>query len=51
MTKYVPHEVTSLMPNRESVAKTCTEIGNFTVTCYIPFERAKLALSTLVHSP
>ncbi len=48
MTKYVPHEVTSLMPNNESVAKNCPEIWNFTDTCYIPFERAKLALSNSI---
>ena len=45
ITKYVLHEVTSLMPTTESVAKNCTETWNFTDTCYIPFERAKLALS------
>ncbi len=48
MTKYVLHEVTSLMPNSESVARNCTEIWNFTDTCYIPFERAKLALSNAI---
>ena len=48
MTKYVPHEVTSLMPDSETVAKNCPEIWNFTDTCYIPFERAKLALSNAI---
>ncbi len=48
ITKYVPHEVTSLMPNSESVAKKCPEIWDFTDTCYIPFERAKLALSNAI---
>jgi hypothetical protein len=36
------------MPNNESVAKNCPEIWNFTDTCYIPFERAKLALSNSI---
>ncbi len=48
MTKYMLHEVTSLMPNSVSVAKNCPEIWNFTDTCYIPFERAKLALSNVM---
>jgi hypothetical protein len=36
------------MPNSESVAKNCTEIWNFTDTCYILFEKAKLALSNAI---
>ena len=48
MTKYVPPEVTCLMPNSETVAKNCPEIWNFTDICYIPFERAKLALSNAI---
>ncbi len=48
MTKYVLHEVTSLMPNSESVAKNCPEIWNLADTSYIPFERATLALSNAI---
>ncbi len=48
MTKYVRPEVTSLMPNSESVAKNCPEIWNFTDTCYVPFERAEPALSNAI---
>ena len=48
MTKYMPPEVTCLMPNSETVAKNCPEICNFTDTCYIPFERTKLALSDAI---
>ena len=48
MKKYVSREVTCLMPNSESVAKNCPEIWNFTDTCYMPFERAKLALSNAI---
>jgi hypothetical protein len=36
------------MPNSGSVTKNCSEIWNFTDTCYIPFERTKLALSNAI---
>ncbi len=50
MTKYVPHGSLVSELVMPSIDKKYTQISNCGNMCYIPFERAKLALSNAIHS-
>jgi hypothetical protein len=50
MTKYVPHGSLVSELVMPSIDKKYTQISNCGNMCYIPFERAKLALSNAIYS-
>jgi hypothetical protein len=50
MTKYVPHGSLVSELVMPSIDKNYTQISNCGNMCYIPFERAKLALSNAIYS-